>query len=300
MISKAALLGGAAARGVAVLLACACVPAAGRNVVDWVLYDAPPASMPVNDAPGNGMADQALRLVLARWPDAEHRYIVANPKRFWSMMEAGEPVCTPAVLKTAQHDRLAYLSPMAAVPPFYLLTRAELAPQLPRNRAGEIRLDLLLRERRWQGLLVEERSYGPQSDRLIAADKGRARLAWNSPSTVGASNPRMVGEGRADWTIEFDFTLAHQQRGDPQLTQLVSLPIAGNQTFLVYFACPRTPWGRAAIARIDAILAEPAVARGMRAIMRAALRQDSWRRHAPALDRYFSQRSAWQAPAGAR
>jgi len=87
--------------------------ARAADTMHWLLIDFPPYSMPeaASGRPGDGAVDRLLEQVVAAWPDAaKHAFTVANTRRVWRSIEAGEPACHTGALHRPERERQAYLS----------------------------------------------------------------------------------------------------------------------------------------------------------------------------------------------
>ncbi|WP_374580200.1 TIGR02285 family protein [Pseudoduganella sp.] len=262
-------------------------PLRADEQMTWLMSDFPPITIPVDGAPTTGIADQIVRYLARHWGHDDHRYVYANSKRTWLMLERGSQACFAAALRTPERERTAYFSNTSLVPPPVLIVRADMLPSLPLNAAGEVVLAQLLARRAARGAIVENRSYGPQLDAMLAQHP-EANLEKTAIGDYGRNVLLMVARGRADYTFDYDFALAYGQSLQAELAQLRTVAIAGNaQAVLAGVACPRTPWGRRMIRKIDSILGTPA---GADMLMRA---QDTWLTPA-GKQRYQSQMAAFQ------
>lgn len=245
--------------------------AQAKQVMTWVMPDFAPASIPVNGRPGQGVADQAVNFIMARWPDTEHRFIYANARRTWEMLGRGDQVCFAAALRTPDRERIAYFSNANRLPPPSLVLRSDALPSVPLNDAGEADLPALLAQRALRGLVVEKRSYGALADQAIAQRPAQSALHITAAGSYGKNIFKMIAAGRTDYTLDYDFAFAYERARTPELAALTTVPIAGSGApVTVGFACPRTAWGRAAIIRIDRLLG---TREGAAALVRA---QSSW------------------------
>jgi len=277
------------------LLLAACLLPAGAQAQEkmtWLMPDVPPASMPVNGQPTNGIADQVVRFIAERWPGAEHRYIYANAKRTWLMLEKGEPVCVAAALRTPERERFAHFTITNLVPPIQLIAQEETIARLPLNALGEVDLPRALASQALRGIVVERRSYGPAVDAMIAKRPPTARLETTSVGDYGRNVLKLVAHGRADYTIDYDYSLQYSRQSEPGMGKLRAVPIAGNNRMMVAgLACPRNAWGRAAARRIDAIIG---TREGAEAMLKA---QNTWhteatqQRYARELQEFQRQRA---------
>lgn len=218
--------------------------------VTWVLLGVPPNSIPVDGAPSDGQFDLILKLVMAQMPGREHKFLYANVNRTLTMLKEGYEACYVSSFVNAERKTIAHLTINGVMPPLRLLTRKDLAARLQKNARQEVLLEPLFTRTDMSGALEQGRPYSPNIDALL--EKGAPNVSRSRTQSI-----QMLRSGRADYTIGFDTQLNYEQtRGErlPLDGQLVSLPLAGEQVRYTGFACPRTPWGRAMIDEIDAIL----------------------------------------------
>jgi uncharacterized protein (TIGR02285 family) len=225
----------------------------------------------------------------ARWPGSTHRIIQANAARAWHMIELGEPVCILAAMHSPDRDRLAYFSDTTMGPPPQLILRRDKLSRLPRSETGEIDLVRLLDDASLRGVLVRSRSYGGPVDAMIKAAGPDSRALHYGTSDFGSSILTMIANDHADYTVGYPVATPPEveQTVTSEAISGASAPVLGG------LACPRTPWGRAVVARIEQILGTQSAA--------AWLRQDAEkfldtpelrRRYAPAYDAFYRKRAA--------
>jgi len=262
--------------------------AEARDTMTWLMPDIPPASMPVDGKPTTGIADQIVLYISAHWPEAEHRFIYANPKRTWLMVERGERACVVAALRNAERDKLAYFVNTNLVPPLQLVAQESTLPRLPLNGHGEVDMEKLLADPALRGIIVERRSYGATVDALLAKRPANSRLETTSVGDYGRNVLKLVSHGRADYTLDYDYALQYASRSEPEIGALKTVPISqNNKPMLGGIACPRNAWGMATVKRIDQIVGTP---EGAAAMIKA---QNSWHTQA-SQQRYAAQISEFQ------
>jgi len=271
------------------LLAALLVPGAqARDKMSWLMPDVPPASMPVDGKPTSGIADQIVLYISAHWPEADHQFIYANPKRTWLMMERGEHACVVAALRNAERDKVSYFVDTNLVPPLQLVVQEATLPRLPLNAHGEADMVKLLADPALRGIVVERRSYGAAMDELLARRPANSRMETTAVGDYGRNVLKVVTHGRADYTLDYDYALQYASRFEPEIGKLRTLPIAqNNKPMLGGIACPRNAWGLAMARRIDQIVGTP---QGAAAMIRA---QNNWHTQA-SRQRYAAQISEFQ------
>lgn len=270
------------------ILPLAAIPASGADGVTWLMSDFPPVGEPVNGRPGDGMSDRVVKYLVARWPQAAHHFVYANPNRVWSMIAAGEHACFANALRTPEREQLAYFRNAYLLPPPQLIVRPQALSAIALNARGEADLPTILRQPGLRGLVVEKRSYGPAIDAQLGNPAAGAHLKRLAPGNYGRNILTMLNMNRADYTIELDFVMTHAITQSADLAKLKIVPLAGSADLLVGgIACPRTAWGRAAIRQIDRLLASP---EGSAVLSQAQMRwisKDSTRRYGAAMKDFF-------------
>lgn len=276
-------------RPVLALLAALLVPGVqARDKMTWLMPDIPPASMPVDGKPTNGIADLIVLYISAHWPEVDHQFIYANPKRTWLMIERGERACVVAALRNAERDRLAYFVDTNLVPPLQLVVQESALQRLPLNAHGEADLQKVLADPTLRGMVVERRSYGAAVDELLARRPPGSRLETTSVGDYGRNVLKLLTHGRVDYTLDYDYALQYASRLAPEVGRLQTVPIAqNNKPMLGGIACPRNAWGMATAKRIDQIVGTP---EGAAAMIKA---QNSWHTRA-SQQRYAAQISEFQ------
>ncbi|MBY0557926.1 MAG: TIGR02285 family protein [Burkholderiaceae bacterium] len=267
------------------------VMAGAQNVMTWLVPDLPPASIRVDGRPSDGMSDQQIAFLRARWPEAEHRVVYANLKRSWTLLEAGQPACYSFTLITPQRLEKAYIVPASLLPPPLLIFRRDAASALPLNARHEVELATLLTQRQLRGLLSEKRSFGAAIDRTLRQRPDHVTLEVTPIGSYGENIFTRLLLNRADYTIDYDFVHAYYLSRDPMLRDLQTRPIAGSNTPITMgFACPKTPWGKAAASKIDAILGTREGAQMLRQTAERWLGNDSRQRYGEQLSAFYRQR----------
>jgi len=218
---------------------------------EFALAESNAAKLPAR----RGMAEPMLDELKKHWPEpAEHVAVLANVKRSWLMIEAGEPACHLVSLRTPEREARAFFYITHLVPPAQLVALPEVMARLPRNAQGEVGLNQVLQSAQLQGVLIDGRSYGAALDAQLA-QRPPPSVALYAPVQFGTKLLQMVALGRGDYTIEYDFVLAAQREQLPLLQKLETAPIQGASEMLMSgVACPRNDWGRAVIAKVERIL----------------------------------------------
>lgn len=255
-----------------------------------------------------GFSDRLVDYLSERLPRIQQRSVVANSKRSWQLLARGEAVCIPAALRTPEREALAYFIDAQWVPPPQLIVRRDRQHLVPRNSSGEVDLARLLNEGALRGALFEGRSYGPFLDKLLSRP-GAGTLAFYAHAGSSDKLLNMVAADRADFTLDYEFMLRLRapdseaiQRSPPPPTalgerELVLLPIQGaDEGMIGAMACPRNPWGLAALRQIDRVLGTPAGARFLREAVEGLLSPDTRRHFSGKIDAFYRERARPSRP----
>ncbi len=205
------------------------------------------------------MAGGLLPFLARAMPQVRQPVVQANARRAWALIAQGDPVCQPSSVRTPEREKIAYFTDTLLGPPQQLIVRRELLKELPRSPFGEVDLQQLLADKHLRGALVDGRSYGSSIDAMLARQPPGRSLTRYAMGDFGSQLLPMLSLSRADYTIGYDAFLGQSQRDNPKLKVLVSQPIAGaGEPVRAGVACPRTPWGLAAIRAIDKAIGTPA------------------------------------------
>lgn len=241
-------------------------------------------------------ADELRQWLQARLPGVEFKPMVANAERSWTLIRRQQRVCHAGAARTPERERLAYFTDTWLVPPPQLIVRQDRRAALPLDADGAVDLQALLADSSMRGLLTQSRSYGAALDALIHAQPAGPHVQHMFGGDYGSSLLPMLVQGRADYTLDYPnilITLASRQsEGPADESPLAALPIKGASDPIVSgIACPRTPWGHAAIRLIDAALGTPEGAAMLRETLRISLPLDTQRAYEQVLDVHFKRRA---------
>lgn len=237
-------------------------------------------------------SDRMIDWLSERLGGVEHTRVVANAKRSWMLIQAGEQVSHASAVRLPERERLAHFSNTWLMPPLQLVVPLNRRAQLPVDTAGHVDLAALLADPQWRGLLVDGRSYGPQIDARLASVEAPERLQRVTSGDFGSNILPMLLRGNADLAIEYPNLLAALARLQPEVARLATLPIRGAaEPVPSGVACPRTPWGRAAVRLIDRELGTPEGAAMLRDGLLQQMSPDTQRQYRSQLDSFFQRRS---------
>lgn len=231
-----------------------------KPLVTWILSDFPPFIVTDGPSlPGEGFIDFTLHYLVERMPEYRHRYEVAGIARAVGLMEQGAPVCHPALLRTAEREKIAAFSgPVHFVLSHTVVARRDRLERLSShlNDKGQVDLPRLLADPLLATSLTEKRAFSPVIDKALA-DAGPS---GNRP-TIGVRFDSPFLQMDAGW-IDYIFAYPVEPgwyrktgRISPD-ADLVYLSVAGSDDYVTGgIACTRGAWGDGVISRIDAAVA---------------------------------------------
>jgi len=266
----------------------AATPAAPLVTVTKITWLASDLSPRTGSGRASGVAGRVVAYLGKHWPGVEHEILLANAKRSWQMIENGDEVCRANVVRTPEREKVAYFINTQLTPPPQLIVRRDRLSHVPRNAAGEVLLPRLLADRTMRGAIVDGRRYGQAIDELLAARPARSAVTFYSPKDFGARVLQMLSLDRADYSIDQDMALV--MVGNP--ADLVSVPINGASEFVMAgIACPRTPWGLAAIRGVDKAYGRPEGAADLREGLMHWLTPETQAHYAARFDAFYRERA---------
>lgn len=283
-------------------LLCLAIPTAwaqDKPVVNWMVLDLPPASIPVDGVPTDGFVDILLKMIFEEMPEAQHKVLVVNTARAMATLAEGQPMCFATAIQTPERERVAYFTVTQVMPPLQIVARAEVAAKLPRNDKGEVLPATLFDRSDLRGLVVPQRSYSALLDALLSRHSPGSGVRNVLAADSGANILKMLSLDRGDYTVEYDYILNYQQKRNPDLLQsqkLKAFPIAGMAPIPVGIACPHTEWGRATIQRVDAIASKISASAEYRNALNRWLSPESAARFQKTQNDFYRQRAKPSAP----
>lgn len=271
------------------LLLAASLPALAQQQITWLMPELQASASPTRQ----GMAQPVADYLRRHWGgDTQHVVELTNAKRAWVALQGGESVCHLMMLHTPEREARAYFVDTHLLPPAQFVVREDRVGQLPLNARGEVDLKQLWRDTRLRGVLVSGRSYGAGLDQLLALRPSGTMQAL-TVTDFGAGLLQMLSLNRADYTLEYDFTVMLMRQRVPALQQLRMLPIAGQDEMLRSgVACPRTAWGRATIARVDELINSPAGRQLLRGMVPDWLSPEASKRYGDRIAAFYADPGA--------
>lgn len=238
--------------GTALLTLCAVSQAQAPEQVTWGWFNAAPYMIPEGADAGQGIFDQARKVLKTQLPDYVHTDIVAPFPRIVDEIKKGSPWCFAGGVKTPEREEFAYFSqPIALFLPFQIVLHkgGKIQSTHKTQPTGPQSLESLLTQPSLQTSVLRGRSVSPAIDALL-----HQHPPAQTHSDFKAALQMLLAD-RLDYLIEMPVITAYQSRQMGQPDSLVYLPIQeGAEVVLNRVMCPKTPWGRKLIDDINGVL----------------------------------------------
>lgn len=235
----------------AVLLAAFLAAGCGARAEEapaWAIYDAPPFMIAEGADADAGIFDRIRHLLDERLAEGPTPTLRAPFPRVVAALKDGAALCFVGGVKTPEREAFAVFSlPVAMFYPLRIVVRA---PERDRFAArAPLSLTALLADRTLRTSFLRDRTLGPRIDGLVR------EAAPPSRHSEFREAFRMLLADRIDYLVEYSAIASYQAKSLGQPEGIAALPFAeAPPPVLSRVMCPNTEWGRARIARIDAIL----------------------------------------------
>ena len=208
---------------------------------------------------GLGYIDLQLTVLQALLPEYTQDVVTAPLTRIWRELPRADGLCFLGASKTEERLKLGLFSKRGILTPIIQLAmRAEqgekMRPYL--NAEGEVDLEKLKSAQGLSGAFTATATYGQLIDDFIRAHD--RSVAMNS--YIELRQPfTLLEKARTDFIFVWPEQLTYFKRSTHTDFATVSFKVAGTTAAQPYYvACSNGPVGRKTIARIDAVLDDPA------------------------------------------
>lgn len=225
------------------------------DTIQWQNIHFPPLTILRGADKGQGQLDQFLPYLQKRLPQYQHQNVEMNWARTFRMIGNGEYSCSTMVFKTPERESVAQFSvPVAVASAIRIIMSKENISLLGNPKTYP--LAKLVRDKRFYGSLVNDRSYTPTIDKLLAQYKSEINL--DRKAITIKSLLAMLKLDRVNYLVEYSPTVAYLMKNDTDFQQRFSsiaieeVPLSA----VIYLACPRNAWGEKVVERINNVVVE--------------------------------------------
>lgn len=223
----------------------------------WMQADLPPQWILDGDLAGQGWGDMQMRILFPLLPEYRHQVVTGSLSRIWYEMEHHDGICFDGAARNADRERFGVFTHRAILVPSYGVTvrATDLKRFEPLLEAdGAIDLDRL--SGRWEltgGYTVAREHFPAINHFLQNGQRGPTMDKAVSPSQLF----NLLHAGRLDFIFSEPVESSYYKARFHLSGEFATFPIAGNPPSIKgYLVCSNGPVGRAAIARLNALLDE--------------------------------------------
>lgn len=258
---RAGLIQLAGAAAVAIGIAAPGAPAVAEdNAITWLLPDYPPVTIQHGPRQGTGYADIFLRHLTERTPEYAHRRESSSMSRVFGLMQQGQHVCHPSLLKTPEREAFVDFSgPVEFVLPHHIVVRSDRVSRLApyRNADGTIDVGRLMNDPGLVTTYQEKRGYPAVVSAALKAGAGKKHIIETSADDEGPF--RQLAAGWIDYIVaypdEVNWFTETLKLNDT--AKFAYLPIMGLAEYVIgHVGCTKGAWGRKVVDRVDEIVAK--------------------------------------------
>lgn len=236
-------------------LLCTGTLSANEKTITWIKVDFPPVFINGSVNTNKGVMDCILERFIENMPEYRHKIVFANVSRIQDLMKKGENICFIASFKTKEREEYSCFSiPETISFPNMLITRSDFHNKVIGNKE-EISLEWLIKKG-YTGGVTKQRAYGLKIDETLKKYQNNKNLIFRSGSSGLEGLLNMLDEQRIDFTIGSPWELVQAQKNMKIEKQFSIIKITDslNTWNKIYAACPKTPWGKNFIIRLNKII----------------------------------------------
>jgi uncharacterized protein (TIGR02285 family) len=242
------------------LAAPAAAPAAEGDAITWLLPDYPPVTIAHGPRQGTGYADVFLSYFAEHTPEYVHRRESSSMSRVFGLMQQGQPVCHPSLLKTPEREAFVDFSgPVEFVLPHHVVVRSDRVARLVPYRLADGSVDVarLMEDPSLVTTYQEKRGYPPVVSAALKAGAGKKHIIETSADDEGPF--RQLAAGWIDYMTAYpdEVNWFAERLNLPGTATFEYLPIAGTADHVIgHVGCTKGAWGRKIVERVDQIVAK--------------------------------------------
>lgn len=234
-------------------------PSLAKDAITWMEVSMPPYFIQEGPDKNQGYGDVISAILQEHLPEYDHFEMVTNVTRHFHKFQKGEKVCSVGLYRTPEREAFMYFSiPSFLTLPSVLIVSKETAADL--GSPSSIRLEEILRDKRFVVGLSKDRSYGTRIDAILAQHKDSANTILYTGQELSANYFKMLMLKRIDGLIALpDEAMYHAEKmglRDRLTTLIIEENQEGYEGWLCSVGCPKNEWGRTVIDKINTILRE--------------------------------------------
>ena len=180
------------------LVSLSALPAsAAKDSITWMEVSMPPYFIQDGPDKNQGYGDVVSAILQEQLPEYEHFEMVTNVIRHFHKFKQGEKVCSIGLYRTPEREEFMHFSiPSFLTLPAVLIPRKDTLADFGTRLS--IKLDDILRDKKFIIGLSKDRSYGIQIDALLKQYKDRGNLIVYAGQELSANYFKMLMLKRID------------------------------------------------------------------------------------------------------
>ncbi|WP_084312120.1 TIGR02285 family protein [Desulfobulbus elongatus] len=232
-------------------------PAWARDSITWMEAVMPPYLIQDGVNKGQGYGDVITRIIQEELAEYEHEEMVTNVTRHFYKFKQGEKVCSVGLFRSPEREEFMYFSlPSFLTLPAVIIIKKKSLPQFGGHTT--VRLADVLNNKNMTIGLSKDRSFGACTDEILDNHRGENNLLEITGQELSLNLFKMLMKGRLDGIIGLPEEVLYQAEQLGIRDQVMTLTIEENQTgydsWLSAVGCAKTPWGKAVIDKVNAVL----------------------------------------------
>lgn len=264
-----------------------------KVLVPWAVTDWEPFYIRDGANANMGRMDRLLRVLEDNLKGYQFTDVYADMPKTMELWRLGKNICSGSALMTPEREKLAYFSALSfQVPHEYVLVTAN--AKMGEALTSEVSLKDVMKNKKWTGLFVKDRSYGSEIDAMVkrvsAKDK-HLMLKKNVPEGY-TSLLKMLEKNRFDYLIEYEAVVrAYNEKIFPA-KPLITRPVKESYPSAVfYLACTKNPWGLDVVRRADQALQKLASTGEYQRAVESWLAPELQKKSRKLLDEFYQKRA---------
>ncbi|MDV7341834.1 TIGR02285 family protein [Terasakiella sp. A23] len=225
------------------------------TTLTWHKFQAPPFMILSGPDQNSGIIDGLRQLLKGGISGYTHTETSLPYKRFLLYAAEGMNICTPYLFKTAEREKFLYFSKPAVIfPGLELIMHKDTYERF--EYENPLSLKDMFEKHAMRLATNNVRAYSKVIDPIVEKYEEHHLVGRHTGSTTLIF--RLLTKGRADFMVDFPNRILYWSKElnvDPY--DYLSIPIKEDYTNAIsYVACPKTPWGKKVIDKVNAALAE--------------------------------------------
>lgn len=251
-----------------------------KDTVTWVLNGFIPFYIQDGPYKGQGISDKLTTFFQKRLPDYIHRQEQMTFSRFFALVEKGNLVCNPLLLKTPEREKiLAYSRPFKPAYAHVMVSNHKVD-----TPAQGVSFKKFLEENRHRLIVQTKRSYGPLLDEIIKDARARGRIQDHSFPTKQLYV--MLEKERIDYFVDIENSAVYYQKLHPGKRMFHNVALMEDRLDRFgYAVCSKTPAGQRLITIINQIIEKEKGSAEFRSILESWMAEENLARFRSFYDR---------------